>query len=115
MTPLLAGRYTEDLAPKTPPIRFDRAPDGRLLVPGRWWQRTFERTAEEPEDPALTADERAWFRLFAYVGDFADTLLPADTDTIEVAALVNGRPVMHEALPPGTVLSLVVRLRRPGA
>jgi hypothetical protein len=41
----------DDLAPKAPPVRFDRAPDGRLVVPGRCWQGTFERTAEEPEDP----------------------------------------------------------------
>jgi hypothetical protein len=32
LTPLLPSRYTENLVPKPEPIRFDRAPDGRLVV-----------------------------------------------------------------------------------
>jgi hypothetical protein len=51
LTPVVAGTYSEELQRKTPPILFDRTPEGQIIVPGRWWQAMFERgRIEHPEE-----------------------------------------------------------------
>src|SRR2546427_633461 len=46
ITPLAAGAEDENLKAKTPPVMFDRTQDGRIILPGRWWQHMLERLAE---------------------------------------------------------------------
>jgi hypothetical protein len=105
ITPLPAGLYSgDDLRPKTPPIMFDRLPTGEIIIPGRWWQLMFERMSETEEAPA---DVRRTAALASRMVDVSDGLLPADTDTIEFRAPDDsGKLVLHEALPPGTVVRI---------
>lgn len=106
ITPVTAGLYTEDLQRRTPPILFDRTSEGQVIIPGRWWQSSFERFSE---DPAAPADVRRQAARIARHGRFSDAVLPADVETI--AILVpdeKGEPVPHEALPPGTRAIILV-------
>jgi hypothetical protein len=96
-----AGLYSDaELRPKTPPIMFDRAADGSIVLPGRWWQLTFEKLSQDDRAPA---EVRHGARQLASLGAFADARLPADTDTISFFATDDsGELVEHEALAPGT-------------
>jgi hypothetical protein len=107
--PIIAGPYTDLLERKTPPIMFDRTDDGRIVLPGRWWQRLFEKVSEdESVDDDLAAYAAAASRQLV----FEDVYLPADFETISfLAALVDSdgdEPVQHEAIPPDTILRVVV-------
>jgi hypothetical protein len=100
VTPCPAGFYDEELRPKTPPILFDRTPTGGIILPGRWWQLTFERLSE---DEAVPAEVRKGTALMSRGVEFGDAILPPDTDTISfLAPDWEGELVQHEALPPGT-------------
>src|SRR5687767_4340961 len=61
VTPIVAGRYGEQLERKQPPIMFDRTEDGEIILPGRWWQHMFERLAEREPSDAARALARAKF------------------------------------------------------
>jgi hypothetical protein len=107
VTPLPAEPYDRELRPKAPPVMFDRTAAGELIVPGRWWHHLFERLAGEPRLPD------AWYRLAAPVVarrvEITDALLPADTDTIALAVPDDaGHLVLHEALKPGTRMTVPV-------
>ncbi len=89
---------------KSPPIMFDRKPTGEIILPGRWWQAMFERLSENEEVPP---DIRRTAAVAARSVRVSDGLLPADTDTIEIKAPDSqGNPVVHEALPPETVVRI---------
>lgn len=106
ITPVPAGLYTGDLQRKGPPILFDRTAEGQIIIPGRWWQSSFERFSE---DAAASADVRRQAARIARHGRFSDAVLPADVETI--ALLVpdeKGEPVPHEAVPPGTRAIILV-------
>jgi len=104
VTPVPAGLYSEDLKPKAPPILFDRRPSGEIILPGRWWQYMFEKLSESDDVPP---DVRRTAAIMARSVDVSDGLLPADTDTIEFEAPDDdGDLVLHEALPPGTVVRI---------
>jgi hypothetical protein len=104
ITPVPAGLYTEDLQPKTPPIRFDRTSGGEIILPGRGWQRTFERISEDETAPP---EIRHIAGLAARHVQATDARLPPDTETIAILAPDDqGRMIPHEALPPGTRVSL---------
>jgi hypothetical protein len=100
ITPLIAPLYTHhgnNL--KSPPILFDRTPDGLIIIPGRWWAGMFDSLSEHPvvagsvRDKAIPASR---------VIKIPDALLPPDTDTISfLAPDDNGKPIPFEALPPG--------------
>jgi hypothetical protein len=110
VTPLLARRYTEDLREKSPPIMFDRTPDGEIIIPGRWWQELFERLSED----AVIPDENAALAFRAAHGAVTagDTLLPAETDTIAFELPdEDGERVTYEALPPGGRIHIVFATR----
>ena len=104
VTPCPAGLHDEDLHPKIPPILFDRTPAGEIILPGRWWQLTFQRLSEDESAPAEVRKNAA---LLARGADFGNALLPPDTDTISfLAPNWEGNLVRHEALPPGTRVDL---------
>jgi len=100
VTPVPAGRFTEGLDKKTPPIMFDRTADGQIILPGRRWQLTFEKLSADASAP----DEvRAGASTMARLAQFADALLPADTDTVGLNTYDDdGTPLSTEALPPET-------------
>lgn len=107
ITPVIAGKYSEELQPKTPPIMFDRTPEGNIILPGRWWQHMFERMAGDGDIPA---EERRLGGIAARHVFVGDALLPPDRDTIAMSAPdESGEYVTHEALPPGTVIYLDLR------
>jgi hypothetical protein len=105
VTPLGADDYEEKietLAPKLSPILFDRTADGSIVIPERWCQRWFE----------ILYGSNPWLMANAVRrGHFCDCVLPTSTDTVEVIREdANGAPVSWEALPPGTLLTVRVRL-----
>ena len=107
LTPVVAGTYSEALQRKTPPILFDRTPEGQIIIPGRWWQAMFETLAGRESVPE---DERRRSAMVARHVFVKDALLPPETDTIEMRVPDgDGAYVTHEALPPGTVLCVHVR------
>jgi hypothetical protein len=86
---------------------FDRTEDRRIIFPGRWWQHLFERVVDYGDDeiPTVAAN-------FARMSTFADSYLPADTDTTEfLAPNEDGEPVVFEALPPGGRIMVPLRPR----
>jgi hypothetical protein len=110
-TPLAAGHFSgATLEKKTPPIMFDRSPAGEIIIPGRWWQSMFERFSElEGED--VPSDAKATAARAARAVRVDDILMPAETDTIAFRAPdEDGNEVVHEARPPGVVITL--RMRR---
>lgn len=101
-TPVIAAPETEDLRPKTPPILFDRTPNGEIILPGRWWQHMLELLADME---TVEGDVRRTAALAARHVFVEDALLPPDTDTIAMAVPdATGAVVTHEALPPGTIV-----------
>ena len=107
LTPLVAGTYSADLQRKTPPFLFDRTPDGRIIIPGRWWQSMFETLAALD---AVPEGERQLSAVAARHVVVKDALLPFETDTIEMRVPdEDGAYVTHEAVPPGTVLCVNLR------
>ena len=108
LTPLVAGTYSAALQRKTPPIRFDRTPEGQIIIPGRWWQSMFETLAGLESVPE---DERRLSAVVARHVVVENALLPPETDTIEMRVPdEDGAYVTHEALPPGTVLCVNHRM-----
>jgi hypothetical protein len=106
ITPVPAGLYTEELERKTPPILFDRTAEGEVIIPGRWWQRNFERLGEDPQTPG---DIRKRAALLARYARFSDAVLPASLETIAILAPDDkGELVPHEAVPPGTEAVILV-------
>ena len=104
ITSLPAGLFTENLEPKSPPIRFDRTPEGQIIIPGRWWAHTLEKLSMADEFPL---DVRQGAARASREVDFGDTLLPADTDTIEILAPdSDGNLVPHEAIKPDTCFEM---------
>jgi hypothetical protein len=100
-TPVVASLEGPDLQPMQPPIMFDRTEDGRIILPSRWWQHTFEKVAQSEETPAEVRRE-AWIAAQTVV--VPDAYLPSDTDTIEIMAYDRAdNLVPFEALKPGTV------------
>ena len=107
LTPVVAGTYSAELQRKSPPILFDRTPEGQIIIPGRWWQSMFENLAATKSGPA---DERRLSAIVARHVFVEDALLPPETDTIEMRVPdEHGAYVTHEALPPGTALCVNLR------
>jgi hypothetical protein len=101
LTPVPAGLYSEDLKKKTAPIMFDRTENGKIILPGRWWQLMFEKLSEESSAPP---EIRRIAAVAARVVAVSNTFLPANTDTIEISAPdEDGNMLLHEALAPDTV------------
>ena len=104
ITPLPAGLFTENLEPKSPPIRFCRTPGGQIIIPGRWWANALENCSMDEE---LPLDVRQNAARASRVVDFEDILLPANTDTIDILAPdSDGNLVSHEAIKPDTCVKL---------
>lgn len=106
ITPIVAGSYTETLEKKEPPIRFDRTAAGEIILPGRWWAHMFESLSDSAD---LSQDERTGAARLARFGRFTDVLLPPESETIGfVVPDENGNHVVHEAIPPETLLGVRV-------
>jgi len=104
ITPLPAGLFTENLEPKSPPIRFDRTSEGQIIIPGRWWADLLERLSMADEFPPDVRHDAA---LASRMLNFEDILLPANTDTIDILAPdSDGNLVSHEAIKPDTCVKL---------
>lgn len=110
ITPVVASLHTErDARPKTPPILFERTEAGEIILPGRWWQRMFESLAG---DETVPADVRRTAVGAARTVFVSDCLVPAAVETITFLAPTDtGELVVHEALPPGTRVPLMMRQR----
>ncbi len=97
LTPARADLYTEDL-PKSPPYRFDRAPDGRVRLPWRWFASMLERLRDEPARPAT---DRAWAARVLNTGAFRDVLAPSShVIQAKVTVASTGHEVECELLVP---------------
>jgi hypothetical protein len=88
---------------------FERTPADEIVVPGRWWQLMFENVSA---DAAAPAEMRQMAATMATTTICSDVLLPADSDTVEIAVPDSqGNMTRYEALPPGTRMR--VRLEAP--
>jgi len=110
ITPVVASLYTErDARPKTPPILFERTDTGEIILPGRWWQQMFELVAG---DETIPAEVRRIATVAARSVVVSDCLVPAAVETISFLAPNDaGELVVHEALPPGTRVPLMMQPR----
>jgi hypothetical protein len=108
ITPVPAGLHdAKTLTKKTPPILFDRDDAGRIILPGRWWHRTFEKVSEDDRVPHPVRQTAV---IAARSGVFEDCHLPPDFETIEfMVSDDKGNFVVHEALPPDTRIPLAIR------
>jgi hypothetical protein len=104
VTPFIAPLFKEDLTRKTPPIQFDRTPDGQLIIPGRLWQDVMSRLSEVED---LTEELRAAAAQAARHMHVEDAYLPAETYTIAMRAPDDQDEVVtFEALKPGTYIGI---------
>lgn len=100
ITPVTAATHTEDLGPKAPPILFDRTPEGRMFLPGRWCQYIFEHLSEET---VLPAELRGRTKFLARHARFRDVSLAPGIETVAFDVVdERGTWVRYEALPPLT-------------
>lgn len=100
ITPILAGLDAGDAQLEARPVMFDRTRADEIVVPGRWWQVMLENVSE---DTAAPAEMRQMATTLAATTTCPDVVLPADSDTVEIAVPdPRGHVVRHEALPPGT-------------
>lgn len=100
ITPVTSAPHTEDLGKKTPPILFDRTPDGRIFLPGRWCQYIFEHLSDET---ILPPELRGQGKFLARHARFRDVLLPPGIETVAFDVMDEQRNwVRYEALPPLT-------------
>jgi hypothetical protein len=82
------------------PVMFDRTLGGEIVVPGRWWHVMFEEVSTDRTAPAAMRHMAA--RIAATTACH-DVLLPADSDTVEIAIQDSrGHLMTYEAVPPGT-------------
>ncbi|HTI53562.1 MAG TPA: hypothetical protein VMC04_04975 [Verrucomicrobiae bacterium] len=108
VTPIPAGLDAGEAQLKTSPVMFDRTPANEIVVPGRWWQLMFENVSA---DAAAPAEMREMAAMMATTTTCRDVLLPADSDTVEIAVPDSqGTMTRYEALRPGTRMR--VRLDR---
>lgn len=91
------------------PVMFDRTPCGEIVVPGRWWHVMFE---EVSADHAAPAAMRHMAARMAATTACHDVVLPADSDTVEIAIQDSrGHLTSYEAVPPGSrMLAKIERL-----
>lgn len=82
VTPLRAPEYTEDLQRKSPPWRFNRTADGRVVLPGRWFVEVF---AAIRDDATRRHEERAIAARASAVSSLEDVVLPDGCVVIEHA------------------------------
>jgi hypothetical protein len=100
VTPIPAGLGAGKPQLKTRPVMFGRTPADEIVVPGRWWQLTFENVSA---DAAAPAEMRQMAATMATTTICSDVLLPPDSDTVEIAVPDSqGHMTRYEALPPGT-------------
>jgi hypothetical protein len=108
VTPIPAGLDAEEPKFKASPVMFERTPADEIVVPGHWWQLMFENVSA---DAATLAEMRQMAATMATTTFCSDVLLPAGSDTVEIAVPDSqGNMTRYEALPPGTRMR--VRLDR---
>jgi hypothetical protein len=106
ITPVIASEFSDTLEKKTPPIMFDRTDSGEIILPGRWWQRMFEKVASGDHDQKMRGLAHRAARGGLIV---ADTYVPREVETIQIlSANDNGEMVPFEALPPGGTIRLAI-------
>jgi hypothetical protein len=111
VTPIPAGLDTGPGRRPTPPVMFARTPADEIVVPGRWWQVMFENVRA---DPAAPAPMREMAATMATTTVCRDVVLPADSDTVELALPDSeGSLATYEALPPGTRMRARIEATRP--
>ena len=102
VTPIPAGLDAKEPQFKTSPVMFERTAADEIVVPGRWWQLMFENVSA---DVAAPAEMRQMAATMATTTMCSDVLLPADSDTVEIAIPdSHGNTTTYEAVPPGTRL-----------
>jgi hypothetical protein len=107
ITPLAAGIYTDDLQPKRPPFLFDRARDGRVILPGRWFLAVIENIRDDPTRPAAERDLAARAR---NAGEFQDAHVAASQVTrMSITWAATGEEVGCELLLPPFTLTINLR------
>src|ERR1700704_5505194 len=82
VTPIPAGLDAKGPQFKTSPVMFDRTPAEEIVVPGRWWQLVFDNVSA---DAAAPTERRQMAATMAATTFCSDVLLPADSDTVEIA------------------------------
>jgi hypothetical protein len=106
ITPCVALVEGDDGEAKASPVMFDRDAEGHIVFPGRWWH---ERIAQLVANPRHDESTRTRVAEFARDHTFLDIALPADTDTIAMRMRdENGETIVREALPPDTVIDLII-------
>jgi hypothetical protein len=113
LTPIPASLDAENPQLNRPPVMFDRTPADEIVVPGRWWQVMFENVSE---DAAAPAEMRQMAANIAASTICRDILLPADSDTVQIAIPDSqGNLATYEALPPETRMRARIDRNPPNA
>jgi hypothetical protein len=107
VTPCPADEYDDNLQRKPSPVRFDRTPEGAIILPGRWFLTKIEELAD---NPTVSEELRTTARRFSRTARVQPLILPSEIPTVALnVPAQDGSQTQLEALPGGTTLTVTVQ------
>ncbi|HKU53286.1 MAG TPA: hypothetical protein VJQ25_12500 [Nitrospira sp.] len=107
VTPCPVDEYDDNLQRKPSPVRFDRTPEGAIVLPGRWFLTKIEELAD---NPTVSEDLRDTARRFSRTALVQSLILPSEIPTVALnVPAQDGSQTQLEALPGGTTLTVTVQ------
>ncbi len=111
VTPCPVDEYDDNLQRKASPVRFERTPEGAIVLPGRWFLTKMEELAD---NPAVPEDFRDTARQFSRTALVEPLILSSETPTVALNVCAqDGSQTLLEALPGGTTLTVAFSLGEP--
>jgi hypothetical protein len=106
VTPCPVDEYDDNLQRKPSPVRFERTPEGAIVLPGRWFLTKVEELADNPTVPEGLRDTARQFSRTALVQPL---ILTPEIPTVALNVTAqDGSETLLEALPGGTTLTVTL-------
>ena len=107
VTPCPVDEYDDNLQRKPSPVRFERTPEGAIVLPGRWFLSKVEDLADNPTVPDGLRETARQFSRTALVQPL---VLSPEIPTVALnVPTQDGSQVLLEALPGGTTLTVTLQ------
>jgi hypothetical protein len=111
VTPCPVDEYDDNLQRKPSPVRFERTPEGAIVLPGRWF---LTRVEELADNPAVSEDLRDTARQFSRTALVQPLILSPEIPTVALqVGAEDGSQTLLEALPGGTTLTVTISQGEP--
>ena len=111
VTPCPVDEYDDNLQRRPSPVRFERTPEGGIVLPGRWF---LTRVEELADNPAVPGDLRDTARRFSRTAVMEPLILSPEIPTVALNVRAqDGSQTLLEALPGGTTLTVILSAGEP--